>query len=98
MIEETNFSTKEKLPEINFLNQKVIVTVSQYNVKSAKVNIGNVKYKMSPIQDKYIVNLLVVSKIVNRVGVNINSASESLLSHVSGLDKKSIKISANRSY
>lgn len=33
----------------------------------------------------------VVSKIVNRVGVNINTASESLLSHVSGLDKKSIK-------
>ena len=33
----------------------------------------------------------VVSKIVNQVGVNINSASESLLSHISGLDKKSIK-------
>lgn len=33
----------------------------------------------------------VVSKIVNQVGVNVNSASESLLSHVSGLDKKSIK-------
>ena len=33
----------------------------------------------------------VVSKIVNMVGVNLNSASESLLSHVSGLDKKSIK-------
>ena len=33
----------------------------------------------------------VVSKIVNRVGVNINNASESLLEHVSGLDKKSIK-------
>lgn len=33
----------------------------------------------------------VVSKIVNQVGVNINIASESLLSHVSGLDKKSIK-------
>ena len=33
----------------------------------------------------------VVSKIVNRVGVNLNNASESLLSHVSGLDKKSIK-------
>ena len=33
----------------------------------------------------------VVSKIVNRVGVNINNASESLLSHVSGLDKKAIK-------
>ena len=72
MIEETNFSTKEKLPEINFLNQKVIVTVSQYNVKSAKVNIGNVKYKMSQIQDKYIVNLLVVSKIVNTECVYID--------------------------
>jgi len=33
----------------------------------------------------------VVSKIVNQVGVNINNASESLLSHVSGLDKKAIK-------
>ena len=33
----------------------------------------------------------VVSKIVNRVGVNVNNASESILSHVSGLDKKSIK-------
>lgn len=65
MIEETNFTIKDQLPEINFLNQKVIVTVSQYNVKSAKVNIGNVKYKMAQIQDKYIVNLVVVSKIVN---------------------------------
>ena len=34
----------------------------------------------------------VVSKIVNRVGVNLNSASESLLQHVSGLDKKTIKL------
>ena len=33
----------------------------------------------------------VVSKIVNQVGVNIKNASESLLSHVSGLDKKAIK-------
>lgn len=33
----------------------------------------------------------VVTKIVNSVGVNINNASESLLKHVSGLDKKAIK-------
>ena len=65
LLEETKFTTKEKLPEINFLNQKVIVTVTKYNTESVKVNIGNVKYKMAQIQDKYIVNFVVVSKIVN---------------------------------
>lgn len=33
----------------------------------------------------------VVSKIVNKVGVNLNNASESILSYVSGLNKKVIK-------
>ncbi len=33
----------------------------------------------------------VVSKIVNEVGVNINNASSSLLSYISGLNKKNIK-------
>ncbi len=33
----------------------------------------------------------VVSKIVNKVGVNLNNASESILSYVSGLNKKIIK-------
>ncbi len=32
----------------------------------------------------------VVSKIVNKVGVNLNNASESILNYVSGLNKKSI--------
>ncbi len=33
----------------------------------------------------------VVNKVVNRVGVNINTASEQLLTHVSGLNKTAIK-------
>mgnify|MGYP001029196232 CR=1 FL=1 len=33
----------------------------------------------------------VVSKVVNKVGVNLNNASESILSYVSGLNKKIIK-------
>ena len=33
----------------------------------------------------------VVSKIVNKVGVNVNNASESILNYVSGLNKKIIK-------
>jgi len=33
----------------------------------------------------------VVSKVVNKVGVNINSASEQILLHISGLDKKIVK-------
>ena len=31
----------------------------------------------------------VVSKVVNEVGVNLNNASDSILNHVSGLNKKS---------
>ncbi len=33
----------------------------------------------------------VVDKVVNRVGVNVNTASDALLSHVSGLNKTAIK-------
>lgn len=32
----------------------------------------------------------VVSKVVNEVGVNLNNASDSILNHVSGLNKKVI--------
>lgn len=32
-----------------------------------------------------------ISKVVNKVGVNINNASESILNYISGLNKKSIK-------
>ena len=65
MLQETNFRSEEQIEAIDFSKQKVIVTVTQYNTKSIKVNIGNVKYKMSESQEKYIVSLLVVSKIVN---------------------------------
>lgn len=63
ILQETNFNSK--VEEIDFSKQKVIVTVTQYNTKSIKVNIGNVKYKMSESQKKFIVSILVVSKIVN---------------------------------
>lgn len=33
----------------------------------------------------------VVSKVVNKVGVNLNNASESILNYVSGLSKSIIK-------
>ena len=84
LIEETKFTTKEKLPEINFLNQKVIVTVTKYNTKSVKVNIGNVKYKMAQIQDKYIVNIVVVSKIVNTdcVYIDFENKGQELIPNV----------------
>ena len=65
ILQETNFRSEEQIEAIDFSKQKVIVTVTQYNTKSIKVNIGNVKYKMSESQEKYIVSLLVVSKIVN---------------------------------
>ncbi len=37
----------------------------------------------------------VVSKVVNKVGVNINSASEQILLHISGLDKKCVSAILN---
>lgn len=65
MLQKTNFRSEEPIEAIDFSKQKVIVTVTQYNTKSIKVNIGNVKYKMSKSQEKFIVSILVVSKIVN---------------------------------
>lgn len=65
ILQETNFKSEEQIEGIDFSKQKVIVTVTQYNTKSIKVNIGNVKYKMSESQEKFIVSILVVSKIVN---------------------------------
>ena len=65
ILQETNFKSEEQIEAIDYSKQKLIVTVTQYNTKSVKVNIGNVKYKMSESQEKYIVSILVVSKIVN---------------------------------
>ena len=42
MIEETKFTTKEKLPEINFLNQKGIVTDTKYNKEKVQVKSDSV--------------------------------------------------------
>ncbi|MDD2628229.1 MAG: helix-hairpin-helix domain-containing protein, partial [Clostridia bacterium] len=61
-------------------------------VKIDSKSIGVGQYQHDVAEKKLDASLdFVVSKAVNSVGVNINTASNSLLSYVSGLNKRSIK-------
>ena len=65
LLNELNFKTNKEMINIDFDKQTVIVTLSQYKIKNIKQNIGNVKYEFGEFLNEYIVNLLVVSKVVN---------------------------------
>ena len=59
-------------------------------IDSKSIGVGQYQHD---VQEKRLDESLafVVTKAVNSVGVNVNTASKSLLSHVSGLNKKSIE-------
>ena len=59
-------------------------------IDSKSIGVGQYQHD---VQEKRLDESLefVVTKVVNSVGVNVNTASKSLLSHVSGLNKKSIE-------
>lgn len=65
ILAQTDFKIDGEMPSIDFSNQNVIVTISKYEIKSIKENIGNIKYKFSTNTGAYKVNILVVSEIVN---------------------------------
>ncbi len=64
-----NFKTDKTLPNIDFLSQsskKIIITISPYEIKNITQNIGNIKYEFGNfLNNEYVVNLLIVSNIVN---------------------------------
>ena len=67
----------EYIPAFDPNNETAIITLSKYEIKNIKQNIGNIKYEFGDYQDKYFANILIVSKIVNTkcIYYDINSTT-----------------------
>lgn len=64
ILQELSFN--EDIPEINDnYNENVIITISKYEIKNVEANIGSIKYELGEKSDKYFVNCLIYSKVVN---------------------------------
>lgn len=88
LLRKLSFKSNKELPKVDFSRQSVIITVSKFEIDNIKQNIGNVKYEYGKKFDKYIVNLLVVSKVVN-VNCIYNNINNTLLweeSHNQAID------------
>lgn len=88
LLRKLNFKSNKELPKVDFSRQSVIIIVSKFEIENIKQNIGNVKYEYGKKFDKYIVNLLVVSKVVN-VNCIYNNINNTLLweeSHNQAID------------
>ena len=78
ILQKLNFKTEQEIPPIDFDKQSVIVTVSRYEIKEINKNIGNIKYELGKFLDNYMVNIFIVSKVVNTkcIYFNIDSKEE----------------------
>ena len=63
ILQEVGFANDE-IPEINN-NENVIITISKYEIKNVEANIGSIKYELGAKSNKYFVNCLIYSKVVN---------------------------------
>lgn len=65
ILEKLNFKTNKELPKVDFDKQSVVIIVSRYEIQEIKQSIGNIKYELGKFCDEYVVNVLIVSKVVN---------------------------------
>lgn len=64
-IQILGIQSSKNLPEFDAEKETAVITISKYEIKNIKQNIGNIKYEFGDYQDKYSINILIVSKIVN---------------------------------
>ncbi len=65
ILEKLNFQTNTEIANIDFNKYSIILTISQYEIKQIEQNIGSIKYEFGEFLDKYNVNFLAVSNVVN---------------------------------
>lgn len=65
LLKQLNFKSNNQLKDVDFEKENVIITISKYDINEIKQNIGNIKYKLGNTRSDYLVNVLIVSKIVN---------------------------------
>lgn len=83
-----NFKTNQVLPNIDLDKQNVVVTVSRYEINNITKNIGNIKYDLGKFSDKYIVNLYIVSKVVNVNCIYFNNSDDPMVETFSTTNKE----------
>lgn len=73
-----NFDLEISFSDINFFNNNVIVTVSNYNIEKIEENIGNLKYYFTNYSGEYKSSIYIVSKVVNAncIYCNVGENSE----------------------
>lgn len=78
ILEKLNFQTNTEIANIDFNKYSIILTISQYEIKQIEQNIGSIKYEFGEFLDKYNVNFLAVSNVVNIncIYYNITDLSE----------------------
>ena len=64
-IETLEIESSEEIPKFNSNRETAVITLSKYEIKNVKQNIGNIKYEFGNYQDEFFVNILIVSKVVN---------------------------------
>ena len=52
MLKKLNFESSNEMPKVDLNKQNVIITVSRYEIKDIKKNIGNLKYELGKFLDK----------------------------------------------
>lgn len=66
ILKELGFDPDDGSSEINDnYDENVIITISKYEIKNVETNIGNITYELGSKSDKYFVNCLIYSKVVN---------------------------------
>lgn len=78
ILEKLNFKINQEMPKVDFSKQSVVVTVSRYEIKEIKKNIGNIKYELGKFLDEYVVNIFIVSKVVNTKCIYFNNNSDEI--------------------
>ena len=76
ILDELNFKLDNEIRKIDFDKENIIITISRYDIENIKANIGNIKYEFGKINNNYIVNVFIVSKIsnVNCIYYNISDS------------------------
>lgn len=78
ILKNLNFKANQELQKVDFSKQNVVITVSRYEIKDIKKNIGNIRYELGKFLDEYIVNVLIVSKVVNTSCVYFNTETDDI--------------------
>ena len=65
IIKYFNLSDLKDISEYTTLYENIIITLSEYEIKDVKQNIGNIKYEFSNKSEEFYINITFASKVVN---------------------------------